>query len=154
MNKGCRELDQLRGFGLRDCGHSGGQQGNRGLIGGHNGNTPQGRSLRSDQRCGPFLHGVICAACKCSGHEATSCNMLAIALFVDHHKDQLSESKKSSIEEKWIARWNDKVGQPTRTLRQVMRAYCKELDISTEHLVKAMDWECWPPSDDNAVNNK
>ncbi len=87
MNKGRRELDQRRGFGLRDRGHSGGQQGDRGPIGGHNGDPPQGCSLRPDQRRQPFLHGVMCAACKHTGHEATSCNMLAIALFVDCHKD-------------------------------------------------------------------
>ncbi len=36
--------------------------------------------------------------------------MLTIALFVDHHKDRLSENVKSSIEEEWIARWKDIVG--------------------------------------------
>ncbi len=154
LNKGRHELDQCHGFGLRDRGHSGGQQGTCGLIGGRNGNPPQGHSLCPDQRRQPFLHGVICATCKCTGHEATSCNTLAIALFVDCHKDQLSESKKSSIEEKWIAQWKDKVGQPTLTPRQVMRAYCKELDILAKHLVKAMDWECCPPYDDVAVDNK
>ena len=68
-----------------------------------------------------------------------NCDMLAIELFVDRHKDQLSENKKSSIEEKWIACWKDNVGQPTHTPRQVMRTYCKELDISAEHLIEAMD---------------
>ncbi len=154
LNKVHCELDQRCGFSLRDRGNSGGQQGNRGPIGGLNGDPPQGCSLRPDKRRRPFLHGVICVACKHTGQEATSCDMLAIALFVDRHKDRLSESKKSLIEEKWIARWKDEVGQPTRTSRQVMRAYCKELDISAEHLVKAMDWECRPPSDDDVVNNK
>jgi hypothetical protein len=76
--------------------------------------------------------------------------MLAIALFVERHKDQLSETEKSSIEEKWIACWRNKVGQPTRTPQQVMRMYCDESDITTEHLIKAMDWDCWPASNDNA----
>ena len=76
--------------------------------------------------------------------------MVAIALFVDRHKDWLSDTEKSSIEEKWIACWKDTVGQPTCTPRQVMQAYCKALDITAEHLVKAMDWECSPTSaDDN-----
>ena len=39
--------------------------------------------------------------------------MLAITLFVDCHKDWLSDAEKSSIEEKWITRWKDTVGQPT-----------------------------------------
>jgi hypothetical protein len=31
-----------------------------------------------------------------------------------------------------------------------MRAYCEELDITAEHLIEAMDWECWPASNDDA----
>ena len=76
--------------------------------------------------------------------------MLAIALFVERHKDQMSEAKKSSIEEKWTACWRNKLGQPNRTPRQVMRAYCNKLDITAEHLIAAMDWDCWLASDDNA----
>ena len=76
--------------------------------------------------------------------------MLTIAPFVDRHKDRLLDAETSSIEEKWIACWKDTVGQPTGTPRQVMRAYCKALDITAEHLVEAIDWECWPTSaDDN-----
>ena len=110
---------------------------------------PQGRALRPDQRRRPFLPGVNCAACKRTGHEASNCDMLAITFFVDRHKDRLLDAEKSSIEEKWISRWKDNVGQPTRTPRQVMRAYCKELDITAEHLAEVMDWECWPASNDD-----
>ena len=78
--------------------------------------------------------------------------MLAIALFVERHKNQLSDSEKSSIEDKCVARWKDKIGQPTRTPRQVMRTYCKDLDISPDHLAQAMDWECWPTSDDSSLD--
>jgi hypothetical protein len=65
--------------------------------------------------------------------------MLAFALFVEHHKKQLSESEKLAIKENWIAHWKDKVGQPARTLCQVMWAYCNNLYISVNHLVDAMD---------------
>jgi hypothetical protein len=97
---------------------------------------------------------VICAACKWRGHPASSCDLLAIALFVDRHKQQLSENEKSAIEETWIARWKDKVGQPTRMPRQVMKTYCADMNISTDHLVKAMDWECWPVSEDDGTDNE
>ena len=50
--------------------------------------------------------------------------MLAFAIFVEKHRNSLSDSEKSAIEDKWISRWKDKIGQPTRTPRQVMRAYC------------------------------
>ncbi len=61
--------------------------------------------------------------------------MLAIALFVDCHKDWLLEKEKSSIEEKWISCWKDNVGQPTPTPQQV---------------IEVMDWDCWPTSGDDA----
>jgi hypothetical protein len=80
--------------------------------------------------------------------------MLAIALFVDRHKNHLSENKKSSIKEKWIARWKDKVGHPTRMPRQVMRAYCKDLDIPANHLNDAMDWECLPAGTEETSDDK
>ena len=32
-----------------------------------------------------------------------------------------------------------------------MRAYCEELDISPDHLAQAIDWDCWPDSDDSSV---
>ena len=114
--------------------------------------TVPGRPVRPDQRRRPFLPGVICAACKRTGHEASSCDMLAIAIFVEKHRNSLSDSEKSAIEDKWISRWKDKIGQPTRTPRQVMRAYCEELDISPDHLAQALDWDCWPASDDSSVD--
>ena len=103
-NRGRREPDLRCDFGIRDCGRA--RPGARG---------PQGRALRPDQCRRPFLPGVICTACKRTGHKATNCDMLAILLFVDRHKDWLLENAKSSIEEEWIARWKDDVGQPTRT---------------------------------------
>jgi hypothetical protein len=80
--------------------------------------------------------------------------MLTIALFVDRHKQQLLENEKLAIKETWLARWKDKVGQPTCTPRQVMKAYCEDMDISADHLVEAMDWECWPVSEDDGVDNE
>ena len=116
-------------------------------CGGRTDNASQGCSLCPDLRHCPFLPNVICAACKRTGHGATSCDMLAIALFVERHKDQMSEAEKSS-------HWRDKLGQPNRTPRQVMRAYCNKLDITAEHLIAAMDWDCWPASDDDVFANK
>jgi hypothetical protein len=155
INRGWRDYDQHRTPGLCGCGQPGGQSSSQGQDESNLNDAPQGQSLRPDKRHGPFLPGVICATCKHSRHEATSCNMLAIALFVELHKNQLSNSEKASIEDKWIAHWKDKIGQPTRTPRQVMRAYCKELDILADHLARAVDWGCWPSSTDfsNSDNN-
>jgi hypothetical protein len=80
--------------------------------------------------------------------------MLAIALFVDCHKQQLLEQERSAIEETWLVRWKNKVGQPTRMPRQVMNTYCADMNISTDHLVEAMDWECWPISEEDGSNDE
>ena len=147
-----RDHDRRKGLSFRDLGQGGGRSGDRGPGRGRPSKIPRDRPVRPDQRRHPFLPGVICAACKRTGHEASSCDMLAIALFVERHKNQLSDSEKSSIEDKWVARWKDKIGQPTRTPRQVMRTYCEDLDISPDHLAQAMDWECWPTSDDSSLD--
>jgi len=78
--------------------------------------------------------------------------MLAIAIFVEKHRNSLSDREKLAIEDKWISRWKDKIGQPTRTPRQVMRAYCEELDISPDHLAQAIVWDCCPASDDSSID--
>jgi hypothetical protein len=77
--------------------------------------------------------------------------MWAIALSIERHKKQLSESKNMAIKEAWVAWWKDKVGQPARTPRQVMRAYCDDLYISIDHLADAMDWDCWLEAADGDV---
>jgi hypothetical protein len=147
---GRRELDR-RGFpdfrdrGFRDPDHGG-------PPGGCRGDVPQGCSIRPDQRRRPYMPDVICAACKRHCCLASSCNMQAIALFIERHKKQLSESEKLVIEENWIAHWKDKVGQLARTPHQVMQAYCDDLYISVGHLAAdAMDWDCWPKAPDNNV---
>ena len=94
-NRGRRDLDHCCDLGSCDQGPP--HLDACGQYGGRRDKDSPGRSLRPDLRCRPFLPGVICVACKHTGHEATSCNMLAIALFVECHKDQLSKTKKLSI---------------------------------------------------------
>jgi hypothetical protein len=109
--------------------------------------TPRGRFSQPDQRCHSFLPDKRCDACKCIGHEAINCNMLALALFIEHHKQSFSDSELNEIESKWLARWKERLGQPACTPHQVMRTYCNVLNITTNTLDLAMDWECWPESD-------
>ena len=115
---------------------------------------PRGRFARPDQRRRSFLPNVQCEACKRIGHEAVNCDMLALALFIERHKHSLSDAERSAIESKWVAHWKERLGQPARTPRQVMHTYCDTMNITTETLDRAMDWECWPESgadDDLAV---
>jgi hypothetical protein len=73
--------------------------------------------------------------------------MLALALFIERHKKSLTDAAHNEIKSKWLARWRDRLGQPARTPRQVMRTYCDALNITADTLDHAMDWECWPESD-------
>jgi hypothetical protein len=73
--------------------------------------------------------------------------MLALALFIERHKQSLSDSDCNEIETKWITRWKERLGQPVRTPRQVMHTYCDMMNITPDTLDLAMDWECWPESD-------
>ena len=108
--------------------------------------TARGRLARPDQRRRSFLPNVQCEACKRIGHEAINCDMLALALIIERHKQSLSDAKRDEIESKWLTRWKERLGQPARTPRQVMRTYCDAMNITTDTLDLAMDWECWPES--------
>jgi len=73
--------------------------------------------------------------------------MLAVALFIERHKQSLSDVERNSIESKWLTRWKDKLGMPARTPRQIMRTFCDAHNITEDFLDRAMDWDCWPDSD-------
>ncbi len=73
--------------------------------------------------------------------------MSALALFIEHHKQSLSDAERNDIESKWIARWKERLGHPAHSPRQVMRTYCDEMNITVDTLNLAMDWEFWPESD-------
>jgi hypothetical protein len=48
------------------------------------------------------------------------------------------------IESNWVRRWKNELGKPQHSPRQVMKAYCADVDISPDHLDRVMDWACWP----------
>jgi hypothetical protein len=74
--------------------------------------------------------------------------MLAITLFINRYtKKEMSESERSVLEHKWLGRWKEKLGMPARTPPQVMQIYCDMNNITPEFLDLAMDWDCWPESD-------
>ncbi len=99
---------------------------------------------RPDRNRRPFLPDVQCDACKRVGHVAKHCDMLATAICLKcYMKNNLSDSTRHTIEQEWLKRWTDRLGNPDRTPRQVMRAYVKDLDITVAHLDGEMDWDCW-----------
>jgi len=110
-----------------------------------------GRLARPDRNRRPFLPDVQCAACKRVGHVAKHCDMLATAICLERYmKTDLSPALRDSIEQEWLARWKERLGNPTQTPRQVLRAYVEELDITVAGLDDKMEWETW---DDNDIDN-
>ncbi len=57
--------------------------------------------------------------------------------------NDLSSLTRDLIEKEWLKRWTDRLGNPDRTPRQVMRTYVDDLNITLTTLDNAMDWECW-----------
>jgi hypothetical protein len=121
-------------------------QGGRG-----NGRTDRpsrGRFTRPDRNDGPYRPDTICDACRRTGHVAANCDVLAIALFIEKYKRDLSNDVKDKIETDWVARWRSAIGNPTKKPRRVMKTYLDLLDITMDDLDDQMCWDCWPESND------
>jgi hypothetical protein len=101
--------------------------------------SPCDRLIRPDQnRCG-FLPNVQCDACKWIGHVTTNCEMLAMVLFLDKYvRQSLSDEDNCKVESAWLRMHKDKLGLPQNPPTQVMKAYCADLDISSDILDRAM----------------
>jgi hypothetical protein len=138
------------GQGFERWGFDGGRSGDCRGPDHRNPDPLKGCFARPDKNWHEFKPNVQCNACKRVGHEAATCNVLAIALFLDCYKSDMSEADKSQLKSKWITRWKDRVGQPAWTPRQLMRTYCDTLNITPDYLNKAMMWESWP---DNSLSD-
>ncbi len=64
-------------------------------------------------------------------------------------KNDMSATLRDSIEKEWLDRWRERLGNPTQTPRQVLRAYVEELDITVAGLDDEMEWDTW----DHAYND-
>jgi hypothetical protein len=70
--------------------------------------------------------------------------MLAIAICLERYmKHDMSTTIWDSIEKEWLDRWKERLGNPSQTPRQVLRAYVEELDITVAGLDDAMEWDYW-----------
>jgi hypothetical protein len=74
--------------------------------------------------------------------------MLATAICIERYmKKDLSVPLRDAIEQEWLAKWKDRLGNPTSTPRQVMRTYVEALNITVAGLNEEMDWSCWEDGD-------
>jgi hypothetical protein len=118
---------------------------------GHVRDGPRGRHARPDHNRCPYDPEITCAACKRRGHTdtASNCDMLAMALFLERYvKKSMSQADQDIIEAAWLQRWKERLGNPSRMPRKVMKTYLEYMDISPEMLDTQMDWESWPENDD------
>ena len=100
------------------------------------------------KKCCVYDKDLQCKVCKCVGHAATTCNLLAQALFLTQYmKYTLDDKAKANLEAAWLDRWSSKLGTPSRSPRMVMRAYLDKVDITLEDLDAQMCWDCWPFND-------
>ena len=58
-------------------------------------------------------------------------------------KHDMSTKIRDSIEKEWLDRWKERLGNPSQTPCQVLRAYVEELDITVAGLDDAMEWDYW-----------
>jgi hypothetical protein len=65
------------------------------------------------------------------------------------YEHDLSPAVRDSIKQDWLARWKERLGNPTTTPQQVMRTYVEELDITVAHLDNKMDWTVWDAGEDD-----
>ncbi len=66
-------------------------------------------------------------------------------------KHDMSPAIRDSIKKEWLDRWKERLGNPTHTPRQVLRAYVEELDITVAGLDDQMEWETWEDDDIDAL---
>jgi hypothetical protein len=69
--------------------------------------------------------------------------MLAIALYIDWYTKDITGQERLDIETRWFDKWKAKLGEPARTLRQIMQTYYENYNIMPDNLDQALDWDCW-----------
>ena len=116
---------------------------------GRMGRPPRGRFARPDRNDGVYRPDIICDACRRTGHVAANCDVLAIALFLEKYKRELTDEAKDKIETNWVDRWRSVLGTQQKKPRRVMKTYLDLLDISVDELDDQMCWDCWPDGDDD-----
>ena len=95
---------------------------------------------------------MVCDACRRTGHVAANCDVLAIALFIEKYKKDLSADVKDRIESDWITRWRGSLGNPNRKPQRVMKAYLDLMDMTMDDLDNQMCWDCWPDEEIEPVD--
>ena len=111
-----------------------------------------GRLARPNRNRRPFMKDEQCAACRRVGHVAKHC---ATAICLEKYmKKEISPSLHDQIKKEWLDRWKEKLENPVRTPRQVLRSYVDDLGISVTELDAEMEWDCWDEEEDKFTDEE
>jgi hypothetical protein len=121
----------------------------QGGWGGRNGRPPsaQVQCARPDRNRGAYLPDITCNACRCPGHVAANCNVLAIPLFIEKYKHDMDTDSKDKMESHWLQSWHGALGAGAKPSCRIMKAYVDLLDITVNNLDKRICWKCWSDGD-------
>jgi hypothetical protein len=98
----------------------------------------------------PFVNQQ-CPACGKVGHTWQNCDMLAMAITINHFMDgQASSGTLQSIESDWLNRHRARLQQDSRSPRQVLRAYADNNQISEDDIELQLDWSAWDDDETTA----
>ena len=108
-------------------------------------NTRYARRPNPGQRRRPPLPAnTICAACGRPRHTANTCDFLGMALHLGKYIDDgMDPTVIADCEKRWLEKFRQHLGTPTRTPRQVLKAYCEATNLSEDQIEDEMDWMCW-----------
>ncbi len=82
--------------------------------------------------------------CRCTGHVATNCDVLAIARFIEKYKQNMDSESKDDLKQAWLSRWRKTGGKIRKKPRQVLCAYTDLLDLTLNEVDDQFCWDCWP----------
>lgn len=96
---------------------------------------------------------VQCPACHRRGHHVQNCDMLAMAVSLNHYiREQLTPDMVTTIETNWLERHRPQLDNIRQTPRQVLRAYADTYNYTTADIENSLDWETWDDTPEPSVN--
>ena len=96
---------------------------------------------------------VQCPACHRRGHHVQNCDMLAMAVSLNHYiRDQLTPDMITTIETNWLERHRPQLDNIRQTPRQVLRAYADTYNYTTADIENSLDWDTWDDTPEPSVN--
>lgn len=96
---------------------------------------------------------VQCPACHRRGHHVQNCDMLAMAVSLNHYiQEQLTPDMVTTIETNWLERHRPQLDNIRQTPRQVLRAYADTYNYTTADIEDSLDWDTWDDTPEPFVN--